>query len=74
MTICWEAMVDEARAERAEADARRHFTEEKRPIALFRNQLRDWTEVREAEDIEIVVNRSASSLSTAAKDDLFEVG
>lgn len=68
----WEAMVAEMRAERAEADHRRHFTEEKKPIELVRNQLADWTSL--PEDPAVSVERSAGHLATAAKDDLFEVG
>lgn len=67
-------MVAEMRAERAEADQRRHFTPEKKPIELVRAQLSGWTEVKPAEDPEVITARSASSLRNAAGDDLFEVG
>lgn len=67
-------MVDEVRAERAEADHRRHFTEDKQPIELFRQQLAGWTDVHEAPDPEVVAARSATNLTTAARDDLFEMG
>lgn len=70
----WEAMVDEMRAERAELDHRRHFTEDKKPVDLVRYQLADWTELKPAEDPEIVTARSSSALRNAADDDLFEMG
>lgn len=70
----WEAMVEEIRAERAEADQRRHFTEDKKPIELIRNQLVGWTDPRPAEDPEAVAARSSTALRAAADDDLFEVG
>lgn len=72
MNLCWEAMVSEMRAERTEADNRRHFTAEKQPIELVRAQLSGWTEIRE--DPEVIADRTASNLRTAAQHDLFEVG
>lgn len=68
----WEAMVAEIRAERAEADQRRHFTADKQPIALIRDQLADWTEPREQP--EFIAERSAGRLRDAAQDDLLEMG
>ncbi len=70
----WEAMVAEMRAERAELDHRRHFTPDKQPIELVRDQLTGWTTVRPAEDIETVTARSSGALRAAADDDLFEMG
>ncbi len=72
MNLCWEAMVAEMRAERAEADSRRHFTPEKKPIELVRDQLAGWTSI--PDDPEIVAERSASHMRDASRDDLFEVG
>lgn len=74
MNVLWETMIAEIRAERAEADSRRHFTADKQPIELIRHQLAEWTTVPEPEDPEIIVARSATSLRSAAQDDLFEVG
>jgi hypothetical protein len=67
-------MVDEMRAVRAELDHRRHFTEDKKPIELVRDQLTGWTELKPAQDPAVTVARSAAALHTAAGDDLFEVG
>lgn len=67
-------MVAELRAERAELDHRRHFTEDKKPIELTRAVIQQWTTAHEAEDIETVTARSAISMRTAADNDLFEVG
>jgi hypothetical protein len=67
-------MVAEMRAERAEADNRRHFTEDKKPIELVRDQLAGWTEVTEPEDPEVVTARSAAAMRLVADDDMFEVG
>lgn len=72
MNICWEAMVSEMRAERTEADNRRHFTPEKQPIELVRAQLSGWTRIEE--DPAVIADRTAANLRTAANDDLFEVG
>lgn len=72
MNLCWEAMVAEMRAERAEADNRRHFTEDKKPIELVRDQLAGWTSLAEAP--EFVAERSAGRMRDAARDDLVEMG
>lgn len=74
MNILWEAMVTEMRAERLEADNRRHFTPEKQSIELIREQLAGWTEQQPSEDPEMVALRSASAMRQAADDDLFELG
>lgn len=74
MNVLWEAMVTEMRAERAELDHRRHFTKDKEPIRLVRTDLAGWTEIKPAEDPEVVALRSATNLRQAADDDLFEVG
>lgn len=74
MNLLWEAMVAEMRAERAELDHRRHFTAEKKPIELVRAQLAGWTDLREPEDPELTVARTAGNFRDAADDDLFEVG
>lgn len=74
MNLLWEAMVAEMRAERTEADNRRHFTPDKQPIALVRDQLAGWTQLKRAEDPEAVVARTAGNMRAAANDDLFEVG
>jgi hypothetical protein len=68
----WEAMVAELRAVRAEADHRRHFTEDKKPIELVRDQLAGWTSI--TEDPAFVAERSAGRMRDAARDDLFELG
>ncbi len=67
-------MVAEMRAERAEADSRRHFTPEKQAIELVRPLLADLTGVHETEDPQIVVARTAGAFRQGAADDLFEVG
>ncbi len=72
MNLLWEAMVAEIRAERDEADARRHFTADKKPIELIRDQLARWTDL--PEEPAFVAERSAGHLRDAARDDLFEVG
>lgn len=74
MNVLWEAMVAEMRAERLELDNRRHFTEEKQPIALVRSDLAGWTEIKPAADPELVAVKTATNLRQAADDDLFEVG
>lgn len=72
MNLCWEAMVAEMRAERLEADNRRHFTPEKKPIELVREQLAGWTEITEPP--EFVAARSAGHMRDASRDDMFEMG
>lgn len=74
MNVFWEAMVAEIRAERAEADQRRHFTADKQPIDLIRHQLSQWTVLAEVEDPEVIAARTSANLASAARDDLFEVG
>lgn len=74
MNVLWETMIAEMRAERFEADARRHFTPEKKSIELIRQQLAEWTTVPEPEDPEITIARTANNLRLASQDDLFEVG
>lgn len=74
MSLLWEAMVDEMRAERAELDHRRHFTEAKKPIELTRTLLAGWTDIAEDEDLEVVAARSGTHMRTAAESDLIEVG
>lgn len=74
MNVLWEAMVVEMRAERTEADNRRHFTPDKAQIELVRAQLEQWTAQPEPENPEMVALRTASSMRQAADDDLFELG
>lgn len=74
MNLLWEIMIAEMRAERAELDHRRHFTEEKRPIELIRGQIAEWTAIPEKQDLEVITSKTAGGLRMAAKDDLFEVG
>lgn len=74
MNLLWEAMVAEMRAVRAEADNWRHFTEDKKPIELIRTQLERWVEPARPIEPEVLAARSATSLRSAAADDMFDVG
>jgi hypothetical protein len=67
-------MVEEMRAERLEADNRRHFTKDRQPIELVREQLDGWTEPVVPEAPEVRIARTAGALRTALADDLCEVG
>lgn len=70
----WEAMVAEMRAERAELDHRRHFSPDKKPITLTRALLHEFTAPGRPVDLEQVASTTSLALSTAAADDLFEMG
>lgn len=74
MNVLWEAMVSEMRAERLELDNRRHFTKDGDAIRLVRQDLAEWTEIKQAEDPELVAVKTATNLRQAADDDLFEMG
>lgn len=74
MLLLWEAMVAEMRAERAEADARRHFTGDGKQIELARAEIAAWTEPAPELDPEVIALRSGGALRAIANDDLIEVG
>jgi uroporphyrinogen-III decarboxylase len=65
-------MVAELRAERAEAEDRRKFTPEKKPIELVREQMAAWTDL--ARDPEVIAEHTAMQLRAASNDELIEVG
>jgi hypothetical protein len=74
MNVLWETMVAEMRAERLEADNRRHFTPEKESIELVRGMLAEWTLLEEQQDLQIIADKTAMNMRMAADNDLFEVG
>jgi len=74
MNVLWEAMVAEMRATRFELDARRHFTEDRKPIELARDLIAQHTEPFIVESPDVLATRNAMNLRRAANADLIEVG
>jgi hypothetical protein len=74
MNVLWETMIDEMRAQRFELDARRHFTEEKKPIEMTRDVIAQWTNPAPVESPEVIAARTAMNLRRAASQNLIEVG
>lgn len=74
MNVLWETMIGEMRAQRAELDNRRHFTEEKKPIIDSRTLIDEWLAPGPTVDAEAVALNNAKNMQLAADNDLFELG